>query len=247
MKPRSPKSNRKPLVTMHKSEPSVSHGGYTNKMPARQITGEQASFINPYWYDSEKINMKKIRIKKTVKFIGDRNLGRVMNIGSAPSSLQIFNEHFNGQIRDIFQTEGDLDIKLGPACPTDYRRVIINNYFDTVFCFEVLEHLFNPLYCLLKIREVMKDNGKLFVSTPQRPLLLRNKDFHFHEFQDKSLSMLLCRAGFHILRTRRIRWRPISKCLYGVRPMLRLFLDRTILLECEKARLPQVIPRVENA
>jgi 2-polyprenyl-3-methyl-5-hydroxy-6-metoxy-1,4-benzoquinol methylase len=60
--------------------------------------------------------------------------------------------------------------------PFKYRQVDLDNftkvqsvpnYFDTVLCFETLEHLTNPYDCLLAIKNILKPNGKLVISIPE--------------------------------------------------------------------------------
>lgn len=114
--------------------------------------------------------------------------------------------------------------------------------YDTILFFEVIEHLFNPLHCLLNIRKVMSDNGRIYLSTPIRPFWMRNRKNHFHEFQDNSLENLLKRAGFEVLKKKKLRNRPVLQCFKGFRSFLRIFFDKSVLMECKKVGIPKVIP-----
>jgi SAM-dependent methyltransferase len=39
---------------------------------------------------------------------------------------------------------------------------------DYVFCFETLEHLTNPYHCLIEIKKLLKEDGILYLSIPNR-------------------------------------------------------------------------------
>lgn len=41
-----------------------------------------------------------------------------------------------------------------------------DNYFDVVICGDVLEHLLNPVQCLVKLRRLLKDGGVIIASIP---------------------------------------------------------------------------------
>lgn len=111
--------------------------------------------------------------------------------------------------------------------------------------FEVIEHLFNPVHCLLNIRKVMSDNGRMYLSTPRRPFWMRNRKNHFHEFQDNSLENLLKRVGFEVVKKKKLRNRPFLQCFKGFRSFLRIFVDKSVLMECKKVGIPKVIPFID--
>jgi len=184
---------------------------------------ENQLFINPYWFEGKNQTMRDLRIKEVKEFINPE-LGRVLHLGEAP----LFKKDLGV---DFDETIGDLDIIS-----------LKKNDYDTVFMFEIAEHLFNPLYVLLNVRKTLKDGGTLYLSTPRRPFFLRNKNHHFHEYQDKSLENLLERAGFEITKTRLFRTRIFTSGLKGLRPFLRVLFEKIILVEARKISLPVVKP-----
>lgn len=100
---------------------------------------------------------------------------------------------------------------------------------EIITCFEVLEHLQNPLLFLDHIAGMMHKDGTLFLSTPSRPKFLY-PEFHFHEIEPKRLQKwLLDPLGLEIVRGKRIRInnRNDWKFYIGFRPFLRLFLNFT--------------------
>ena len=103
--------------------------------------------------------------------------------------------------------------------------------YDIVTAFEIIEHLFNPLHLLTEIAGILKDGGKLYLSTPKgKPYFLWSED-HFHEMRYDRIKTLINRAGFRIIRKKEIRIHPIRFYFSGFRPLLRLIYDKHLLLE----------------
>lgn len=185
------------------------------------------TFINPYWFEGKNQTMRNLRIRELKKFL-KKDLGKILHLGKAP----LFKRDLG---IDFEETEGDLDI-----------TTLRDDNYDTVFMFEIAEHLFNPLYVLLNVRKTLKEGGLLYLSTPRRPFFLRNKSHHFHEYQDKSLENLLQRAGFEITRTKLFRTRSFISAFKGIRPLLRVCFEKIILIEARKIELPIVKPIDHN-
>ena len=84
------------------------------------------------------------------------------------------------------------------------------NMYDNVFVFEVIEHLLNPLSFLTWVHSLLKEVGTVYLSTPiNRPKWMRNKQWHFHEFNYNELEYLIDQSGFKVVDEKRInctRW-----------------------------------------
>lgn len=169
---------------------------------------------------SSQVRAKK-DLKTIVKFIGDREPGNTLDIG-AENPLKIELSKWYGL--EIDGTgEKDLDVDE------------LSGIYDTVFCFEVIEHLFNPLFLLLQIRKVLKDDGLLFLSTPRRRPHHMWYKYHFHEFSQQELINIVKRAGFKINRIEYMHSaRPLLGYFKGIRSFLRIFIERKCLLELGK-------------
>ena len=89
--------------------------------------------------------------------------------------------------------------------------------FDLVTSIDVIEHLYNPLFHLLEVRRILKDDGILILNTCNdysliykvEHLLSRKYKGHFHQFSKFDLRCILKRAGFKILEFRKY-FRPTS-------------------------------------
>jgi 2-polyprenyl-3-methyl-5-hydroxy-6-metoxy-1,4-benzoquinol methylase len=86
--------------------------------------------------------------------------------------------------------------------------------------FEIIEHLMNPLWFLWQVRQALKPDGTLCLSTPiNKPKFFWRPD-HFHEVDEYRLNRLIERAGFEIIRRERKRFYRIN----GLRSIIRYVL-----------------------
>lgn len=157
------------------------------------------------------------RFKTTKEFIGRKFTGgQILDCGTW------------NQFGEKMATE--LGAKYCPADDTDFD--IDGLYFEydwaepisAVFCFEILEHLLNPLGALATIKwECEQDNAKAYVTFPRVPRWLQS-DRHFHEFRDIEFRTLVDKAGFEIVRYESHRNRhDWLFYLTGFRPFIRLW------------------------
>jgi hypothetical protein len=97
-----------------------------------------------------------------------------------------------------------LDLDMEPyVCP--------DNHFMTITSFEMLEHLYNPLYHLLQLRRILNQQGKILMTTPNdysliyklEHLLSRKYGKHFHQFSVRDMEKIVSRAGMRIIRLKK--------------------------------------------
>lgn len=149
-----------------------------------------------------------LRAEQTMRFIKLR--GRVADCGEYnPLALMIEQRH---EVI-IHSLEWDFNYPY----PTREK-------YDTILCFEVLEHLFNPLLFLETLREMLADEGSIYLSTPRQwPGFLRAVH-HYHEIPTDRLMWLFEAAELKVVRRGRVtiagHW---WQHLYGIRPILRYF------------------------
>jgi len=120
---------------------------------------------------------------------------------------------------DIDNTKGDLDTSFS----------IPQKKYDIVIYSHTIEHQFNPLYTILKLKKYMKHDALIFIIVPQRPKFLWTKH-HYHEIDDHRMNLLIKRAGYKILGKKNIKVRRGLKFhLSGIRPFLRLFINNQMI------------------
>lgn len=103
---------------------------------------------------------------------------------------------------DLQTSDIDLDIEPYP---------FENGTFKTITSFEVLEHLFNPLFHLFELKRVLTDDGNLYLTTPNDYSLIYKVEHalsrkyrpHFHQFSERDLEDIFKRAGFNVISIRK--------------------------------------------
>lgn len=70
---------------------------------------------------------------------------------------------------------------------------ISDNFFDYVITFQVIEHIEDDALFLSEIYRVLKDKGKLIVTTPNRLMSLTRNPWHVREYTVEELEKLLCK------------------------------------------------------
>ncbi|OGW39029.1 MAG: hypothetical protein A2Y97_02330 [Nitrospirae bacterium RBG_13_39_12] len=111
-----------------------------------------------------------------------------------------------------------------------------DNFFDIVISFETIEHLKNYRKAILEIRRVLKEDGLLIISSPNRRLTSPgksineppNNEHHFIEFSKEEFTSLLSEY-YEIMG------------LYGQRPINKVF-----LIPYLKRVLRKYLPRFYN-
>lgn len=157
--------------------------------------------------------IKKFYHNQLLEYIKDLDLsGNILDIGERNPLTTRIEATYN---ISVDSTQGDLDTEF--ICP--------NKKYDVVIFNHVIEHLFNPLFCLENIKKVMKPKGILIIGTPIKPGFITTSKGHFHEMDDYRFRKLVKRAGLQILCWKKshvynnIQWTRFT----GIRPLLRMF------------------------
>ena len=186
-------------------------------MAASGNSGPSPYAMNPFPTADQRNIVRRHR--ETIQFVAGREWGNTLDIGERNPLTERLEQAFG---INITNTTGDLDL------------VQLQGTYDTICCFEVVEHLMNPLHVMMQISKVLAPDGVCFLSTPiHKPHFLWDQ-FHFTEYDQKRLLSLLQRAGFHPLRSKIFRTMPAWWYLTGIRPFLRFFFNNVIILELRK-------------
>jgi SAM-dependent methyltransferase len=105
--------------------------------------------------------------------------------------------------------------------------------FDVVTCFEVIEHVMNPLALMENIRWVMKPGGLCYLSTPIRSRLWHEK-VHFTEYYPRDMKIMFEYAGFEIVKYKKFCLWDWDFMFWGFRPFFRVLTQRTQLWALRK-------------
>lgn len=172
---------------------------------------------NPGIYHPLK-NAEKRRYTRTVKFIGKVINSPVADI-SPPSPMSEYIEKYYLQV----YTKDELIIEYIHGIDYNFDKLSTKK-FKTIFCFEVLEHLQNPLLFMKNIVELMDDDSVLYMSIPARPKLLW-PEYHYNEIYPKHFEKwILNLVGLKIVKLKFSRFNKWFSFKIGLRPVLRLFL-----------------------
>jgi SAM-dependent methyltransferase len=96
--------------------------------------------------------------------------------------------------------------------------------YDTILCFEVLEHLFNPLLFLEQLKKLLKKDGVIYLSTPYQCPQILKAIHHYHEIPTDRLMWLFDAANLKIIESGKLtiagNW---YNHISGLRPFMRYF------------------------
>lgn len=182
--------------------------------------------MNPLRLDPYENKSQQVRnhYDETLRFLRGRvnSNQSIIDIGQRSPLTDIMEADLNIKITN---TTGDLDQGFEFES-TDPADVIIYSH--------TIEHQFNPLYTLLRIKEKMQPDGVLYIMLPSRGRLLWTAG-HFHEIDHYRMGLLIKRAGLKIVGyERRKHWRGIRDYFTGFRMMLRAIFEYNAYYTCTK-------------
>ncbi|MEC5144293.1 class I SAM-dependent methyltransferase [Chitinophaga sp. 212800010-3] len=76
-------------------------------------------------------------------------------------------------------------------CQLPSLQGISDHSFDTVICFQVIEHIKNDNALLREIRRVLKPGGRLLLTTPNKFTSLSRNPFHVREYLPQEMLALI--------------------------------------------------------
>lgn len=190
---------------------------FTEQFNAVGHFDEVALKRNKYWFSGQLAFFEKHF------FLSFKNAKKILEVGCAI-----------GGIADIFDEKGvkvwAVDIsdyaikkakKLSPkikftVCDIQ-EEIPIDERFDLVFAFEVLEHLEDPFPGLVNIRKALNKGGKLVATTPYPFKKYIEINTHVSVLDPRKWAELMKRAGF-----KKIKYQPVTFIPFLYRLNLRL-------------------------
>ena len=175
-----------------------------------------------------------LRYKKTMQFILQSTeievlqKAKILDTGEFNPLSQWLKDKYNIHVNN---TDPDLDFDYA------YNEKNITEKYDFIFAFEILEHLMNPLVFVEFLNRSLKDDGRIFMSTPfSRPRFLWSK-YHFTEYFPDKIEILANKAGLQVKRYAVKKVYAYRSALMGIRPIFRaLRFERIMFFEMEKMR-----------
>lgn len=72
--------------------------------------------------------------------------------------------------------------------------------FDTIICFQVIEHIVHDIQLLEQIERMLKPGGRLFLTTPNQLMSLTRNPFHIREYTPQTMQELFSQVfnNYHI-------------------------------------------------
>ena len=189
-----------------------------------------------YWYHVAEWMIQDAKENKN-------NVDKVLDIGSGHGTLSVLAKTiYNCDVISVdvldYITKSmikhfDLNYILLDV-EVDMEEIEFYNYYDRIIFTEVLEHLYcNPIPTLTKFNKMLKDNGLMFLSTPDsiewgcldtfythpnqmpNPEDIKKPDFntinqHIYQYNQEEVKKLIDESGFKINK--------FSLCKIGERP-----------------------------
>lgn len=164
---------------------------YYSKIYDKDYFNGRKSFFYKFGYKNFKNCFKK-RLATILKF---KRSGRFLDIGCALGfQLKVAQKYFDVYGFDASEYAIREAKKIVPNAKTIVHNAedkfpYSSNYFDVIICFDVLEHVRSLEKVVLNVRRCLKNNGILFLSTPDKNFI-RNILFHYPDKWEHHVSML---------------------------------------------------------
>lgn len=112
------------------------------------------------------------RLEKVISILKNYHFNRLLDIGCGDGSFSVFLKGFTNEVYGVDISEkavksaNEKTIKAYVVNVDEKDLPFEDNFFDAVFCGEVIEHLFDPDHLLSEIYRVLKPKGFCMITTP---------------------------------------------------------------------------------
>ncbi|MCH8012533.1 MAG: methyltransferase domain-containing protein [Candidatus Marinimicrobia bacterium] len=165
----------------------------------------------------EERNFKvKNRMKKEIDYVNSLYGGKILDAGCGPG---FFLAELNSKWEKYGVEISEYNIKYindnFPNINTSQSKLeelpFSNYYFDIIYCFQVLEHVENPVKIIREFKRVLKPNGTIILSTPNIESFCSKRfkgnyrllgTAHIVIWSPKTIKNLLNIIGYEIVKVR---------------------------------------------
>ena len=140
-------------------------------------------------------------------------------------------------IKERFSELGRAHITIDNTLECDFNEELIapGGNYRTILCFEVIEHVMNPLLFMRNIHRLLGQGGVVYLSTPKAPLMsILSSNYHLTEYKQTRLEQLFRWAGFEIEKTKMYNVHPWLSAFEGIRPLWKLVFQRYVIFKLSK-------------
>lgn len=188
---------------------------YTHNRP--RADGKLMSMIYGYYYGSDKSAISGLMyyaLRKSINMFPSKNFsngGYLLDVGCGNGQLlQRFGQYgFHCEGYDVDENALRAAQSIGVTTYSgDFLESVLDQKYGVVILNQVLEHLHDPLKILLRVKELLLENGTLIISVPNARCadfrMLRDSwtafqaPTHLFHHNIDSLTFLVEKAGFRI-------------------------------------------------
>lgn len=155
------------------------------------------------------IDFKRMRrfMDKVIPFIEVTPKMECTDMGEVNPKMEYLKEQLGIDVRQVTDIDFNFDRFYGKC--------------DVIFALEVVEHLQNPLFFMMNLRDKLNPNGSIYVTIPCNPRWLW-MDGHYNEIPRKHFEKWILKPlGLKVVRYKRINFVHNWK-FTGVRPIIRM-------------------------
>lgn len=157
--------------------------------------------------------------------------GRILDLASGiikPSYYRFLRLDKESKITSVdISNERKPDIKADLEKPFPFK----NNEFDYVFCFNLLEHIFNHRNVINESSRVLGENGKLIGTVPFLGSIHADPDDYFR-YTKSTLNKLFQEAGFKDIKIEALGYGPFAVNYYMVEFLFPRFIRPILVFPC---------------
>ena len=113
----------------------------------------------------------------------------------------------------------------------NFRIEAPSDDYDIIFNFEIIEHLMNPLFMMIELRELLKPDGRMYISTPRPFFGFLQGPEHFTEYKPHRFERMMKFAGWKIVKRKKFGLWDRDFFYWGIRPFFRVLFHRTYIWE----------------